>query len=97
MRTTPEECKRLGEILAEKLNASKAPLTVLIPLKGISVISAPGQPFHDPDADCALFTTLKAKLRKDIEVRELDCNINDAPFAEASVKALLNNIRLQRT
>ena len=97
MRATPEECKRLGEILAEKLNASKAPLTVLIPLKGISVISAPGQPFHDPDADCALFTTLKAKLRKDIEVRELDCNINDAPFAEASVKALLNNIRLQRT
>lgn len=93
MRTIPEECKRLGEIMAEKLNASTAPVTVLIPLKGISVISAPGQPFHDPEADRALFETLKSKLRKDIKVRELDCNINDAPFAEACVQALLKNIR----
>lgn len=93
MRTTPEECKRLGEILAEKLNSSKAPVTVLIPLKGISVISAAGQPFHDAEADRALFTALKSNLRKDIEVRELDCNINDAPFSEACVEALLKNIR----
>ena len=93
MRTTPEECKHLGEILAGKLNASKAPVTVLIPLKGISVISAAGQPFYDLEADRALFAALKANLRKDIAVRELDCNINDAPFAEACVHALLENIR----
>lgn len=93
MRTTAEECKRLGEILAEKLNASKAAVTVLIPLKGISVISAPGQSFYDPAADRALFDALKINLRKDIEVRELDCNINDAAFAEACVEALLKNMR----
>lgn len=92
MRTTPDECKRLGEIIAEKLNASKAPVTVLIPLKGISVISAAGQSFHDTSADCALFDALKARLRKDIPVRELDCNINDPPFAEACVAELLKNI-----
>jgi uncharacterized protein (UPF0261 family) len=92
MRTTPDECRRLGEILADKLNASKGPATMLIPLKGISVISAPSQPFYDPEADRALFDTLKAKLRKDIPVRELDCNINDAAFAEACVKELLANI-----
>jgi len=97
MRTTPNECKRLGEIIAEKLNVSKAAVTVLIPLKGISVISAPGQPFHDPTADRALFETLKAKLRKNIEVRELDCNINDASFAEACVETLLKNIRAAKT
>ncbi len=95
MRTTPEECKRLGEVLAGKLNASKAPVTVLIPLKGISVISAAGQPFYDLEADRALFAALKANLRKDIAVRELDCNINDAPFAEACVQALLENIRIR--
>jgi uncharacterized protein (UPF0261 family) len=92
MRTTSDECKRLGEILAEKLNASNAPVTVLIPLKGISVISAAGQPFHDAEADQALFSALKANLRKDIPVRELDCNINDAAFAEACVEALLMNM-----
>ena len=93
MRTTPDECQRLGEILAEKLNGSKAPVTVLLPLQGLSVISAAGQPFHDAEADRALFTAIKANLRKDIEVRELDCNINDAPFAEACVDSLLQKIR----
>ncbi len=92
MRTTPEECQRLGEILAEKVNGSKAPVTVLIPLRGISVISAPGQPFHDAAADTALFSALKTNLRKDVPVLELDCNINDAPFAEACVEALLKNV-----
>jgi uncharacterized protein (UPF0261 family) len=92
MRTTPEECRRLGEILAEKLNASTAPVTVLLPLKGISVISAAGQPFHDPEADAALFGALKSKLRKDIPVLELDCNINDPLFAEACARELLRNI-----
>jgi uncharacterized protein (UPF0261 family) len=51
MRTTPEECAQLGKIVAEKVNASTGPVTVLIPRRGISVISAAGQPFHDPAAD----------------------------------------------
>ena len=97
MRTTPDECQRLGEILAEKINGSKAPVTVLIPVRGISVISAAGQPFHDPAADAALFASLKAHLRKDIHLRELDCNINDAPFAEACVEELLKNIAARRS
>lgn len=97
MRTTAEECRRLGEIIAAKLNASTAPVTLLLPLKGISVISAPGQPFHDSAADAALFDTLKAQLRKDIEIIELDCNINDAVFAEACVDALLKNIQAAQT
>ena len=96
MRTTPDECQRLGEILAEKVNGSKAPVTVLIPLRGISVISAAGQPFHDPAADAALFASLKANLRKDIPVRELDCTINDPAFAEACVEELLKNIAARR-
>ena len=96
MRTTPDECQRLGEILAEKVNGSKASVTVLIPLRGISVISAAGQPFHDPAADAALFASLKVNLRKDIPVRELDCTINDPAFAEACVEELLKNIAARR-
>ena len=92
MRKTPDECKRLGEIIAQKLNGSKAPITVLIPLKGISVISEAGQSFYDAEADRSLFTALKTSLRKDISVRELDCNINDPAFAEACVAELLKNI-----
>ena len=92
MRTSREECAQLGAIIARKLNASTGPVTVLIPRRAISVISAPGQKFHDPDADQALFDALKTNLRPDIEVRELDCAINGVAFAEACAKTLLQNI-----
>ena len=92
MRTTPAECAELGKIIAQKVNGSKGPVTVLIPKKAISVISAPGQKFHDPAADKALFDAIKSNLRKDIEVIEMDCAINDATFAEACANALLKNI-----
>ncbi len=96
MRTTPGECARLGEIIARKLNASTGPVTVLLPLKAISIISAPGQKFHDPAADHELFNGLKNHLRVGIEVVELDCAINDLLFAEACVKALLANLATAR-
>ena len=96
MRTTPDECRELGEIIARKLNASIGPVTLLIPLKGISVISAQGQPFHDPEADEALVESLKASLSKAVEVVEMDCNINDPPFAEACAKTLLRHLAPRR-
>jgi uncharacterized protein (UPF0261 family) len=92
MRTSPEECADLGRILAEKINLSTAPVTVLLPKKGISVISGAGQKFFDPIADRVLFDALKTFLRKDIPVIEMDCAINDAPFAEACARELLKNM-----
>jgi uncharacterized protein (UPF0261 family) len=93
MRTTPAECAELGGIIAAKVNASTAPVTVLIPRGGISVISAPGGPFHDPDADAALFDALRNGLRPDIPVVVRDEEINDPAFARACAEALLDNIR----
>ncbi|MBI3871216.1 MAG: Tm-1-like ATP-binding domain-containing protein [Verrucomicrobia bacterium] len=92
MRTTREESAALGRILAEKLNLSQGPVTVMIPLKAISVISAPGQKFHDPAADRALFAALREGLRKDIPVRALDCEINAPEFADACADALLQHL-----
>lgn len=89
MRTTPEENTQLGRILAEKLNRSTGPVTVLLPLRGSSMIGAPGGPFHDPAADAALYAALKSNLRSDIPVQELDAAINDTPFAEACAQSLL--------
>lgn len=89
MRTTPEECAQLGRILAEKLNLSTGPVTVVLPLRGGSMIGAPGGPFHDPEADAALYASLKKSLRADIPVVELDCAINDPAFAETCAQALI--------
>ncbi len=96
MRTDAEECAQLGKIIAEKVNLSTAPVTVLLPKKAISVISAPGQKFHDPIADRVLFDALKANLRKDIEVVEMDNAVNDPAFAEACARALLKNIQARK-
>jgi len=88
MRTTPEENRELGRIIASKLNLSIGPITVLLPLRGGSMISAPGGPFHWPEADHALYQSLRAGLRSDIPIMELDCVINDPAFAEACAREL---------
>ena len=93
MRTTPAECTELGRIIANKVNGYTAPVTVLIPRRAISIISAPGQPFHDPAADTALFTALRSHLRRDVPVVEMDVEINDPAFARACAEALLANMR----
>jgi uncharacterized protein (UPF0261 family) len=91
MRTTPEENQQLGNILAARLNQSVGPVTVLLPLGGVSMIDSPGGPFWWPEADQALFTALKQNLRRDIPVVEMDCNINDPAFADACARHLLEN------
>jgi len=96
MRTTPAECGELGRILARKLNTYTAPATVLIPLRGLSAIGAPGGPFHNPTADEWLFEALLDGLRPGIEICRLDCAINDRVFAEACAGALLANMRSAR-
>jgi len=89
MRTTPEECAEIAGRIAGKLAAATGPTVVLLPLRGVSMIDAEGQPFHDPAADRALFDALKAALPDRVRVVEVDAHINDAAFAEACADHLL--------
>jgi uncharacterized protein (UPF0261 family) len=96
VRTTPEENDALGRVIAGKLNASTGPVEVYFPVRGISVISAAGKPYHWPEADAALLESLRKHLKKGIPLHELDCHINDAPFAQAMAQGLLamcSNVR----
>jgi uncharacterized protein (UPF0261 family) len=88
MRTTPQENARLGQIVAEKANAARGPVTIVMPLRGVSAIDAPGQPFHDADADAALFDAIRRHAR--VKVLELDTHINDPEFAAAVVNEFLS-------
>ena len=88
MRTTPEECAELGRRIARKLNAAAGPVTLFIPLGGISLIATEGQPFHDPEADKALLDTLRENLNDNVEVREMEEDINDSGFARAMADRL---------
>ena len=88
MRTTPEECAELGRVIAEKLNQAQGPLTLFVPLKGVSLIATEGQVFHDPAADEALFGALRDHLDPDVDLQELDLDVNDPEFARAMADRL---------
>jgi uncharacterized protein (UPF0261 family) len=89
MRTSPEENAAIGSWIVARLNRMEGPVRFLLPLGGVSAIDAPGQPFHDPEADAALFQAIRkdwatAPNRRLIEI---DAHINDPAFAEAAVNA----------
>ena len=81
MRTNPEENVAIAEFIAAKLNAATGPVAVLLPLGGLSSIDRPGKIFYDPDANAALFSTLKRNLSPAVEVCEDEHHIDDPEFA----------------
>jgi uncharacterized protein (UPF0261 family) len=87
MRTTKEENAELGRRIARKLSAATGPTALFVPLRGVSMIDADGQPFHDAEADAALFEELR-KVGDGVELVELDVHINDPEFAQAMVEKL---------
>jgi uncharacterized protein (UPF0261 family) len=94
MRTTPEENRIIARRIAAQLARSAAPVTLVLPLRGVSMIDAPGQPFHDPAADRALFETLREALPPHVRMVEVDAHINDPAFAEVLVSEMLAAMRL---
>ena len=88
MRTTPAENHEIGAWIVERLNHMTGPVRFLLPLRGVSAIDAVDKPFHDVEADAALFKAIRegwkpARNRKLIEV---DAHINDAAFVREVVK-----------
>ena len=94
MRTSPEECKAIGEFMVEKLNKfckDKSKVQVVVPLGGVSMIATPDSPFYDGEADEALFSALRAGLKdSDIQLAEDRRAINDEGFAVDLAKRLIS-------
>jgi uncharacterized protein (UPF0261 family) len=88
MRTTVEENREMAEWIAARLNRCEGPVRFLIPEKGVSAIDAPGQPFHDPEADAVLFDTLEARLKRaeNLRLERLPYHVNDPEFSAALVE-----------
>jgi uncharacterized protein (UPF0261 family) len=92
MRTTPEECAEIGRITATRLNRASGPVTVLIPLQGVSAIDKPGGPFYSPEALNSYRRALKMTLSSEIKLVELDAHINDEGFAHTAADLLLESL-----
>ncbi len=97
MRTTPQENAELGRLIARKLNQATGPVTLFIPLKGVSMIATEGGVFYDAEADQALIENLKAGLDPaKVETVELEMDINDPRFAQAMTERLDQYIKAQK-
>ncbi len=89
MRTTPQENDQLGKEIAQKASAAKGPTAIFVPKRGVSALDREGQPFWWPEADAALFQSLRNWLSPSVRLVELDLHINDPEFAQAMATSLL--------
>ncbi|QKC98010.1 ABC transporter permease [Mesorhizobium sp. NZP2298] len=89
MRTTRDENRAFGEWIGTRLNAMNGPVRFLLPEGGVSMLDAPGQPFHDPEADNALFEAIEKTVRRTPlrHIERVRANINDTPFVDAAIAA----------
>ncbi len=83
VRASRGEMVAVARSMAEKLNASRGPVAVAVPLGGLSIPNRPGDVFWDPEADAAFRETLRTLLRAEIPVIEVPAHINDAVFVDA--------------
>jgi len=88
-RYTPDEMREGARLYAEKLNRAKAPIKLLIPLRGWSSIDKPGSVLYDPEKDRIFVEELKSHLKPDVplDIEEIDCNLEDREFAHALVES----------
>lgn len=93
MRTTPEEMDKLGKEIAEKVSAASGPTALMLPLRGVSAIDAEGKSFWWPEANRALFQSIRNWVAPGVDVTELNLHINDPAFAAACAEKLLSLMR----
>ncbi|WP_348641767.1 Tm-1-like ATP-binding domain-containing protein [Rhizobium sp. P44RR-XXIV] len=88
MRTTVDENVAMGKWIGERLNRSIGPVRFLLPLGGVSLLDAPGQAFHDPQADAALFDAIESTVQQSDErqVLRVPHAINSPEFCSEVVR-----------
>ena len=80
VRASHEEMVQLGHIFAEKLNAAKGSVAVVVPTEGLSIPNVPDGPFWNPEADAAFLETLQKELRDDVRVHTAPRHVNEPEF-----------------
>lgn len=94
MRTELAENTAIGQFIARKLNLSKGPVKVLFPWGGLSSIDHPGKIFYYPEANQALFDSLKKNLDSGIELIEDEHHLDDPLFAQRAAETFLSMMNL---
>ncbi|MCL4111406.1 UNVERIFIED_CONTAM: hypothetical protein GTU68_032314 [Idotea baltica] len=87
MRTTTDENSRIGAWIVERLNESKSPITVVLPVGGVSALDADDEIFRNPSANAALFKQFENHLNttEQRQLVESAYHVNDPEFADLLV------------
>ena len=77
----------MGRWIGERLNRMDGPVRFFLSEGGVSQLDAPGQPFHDPAADSALFRALEETVRQTgtRQLVRVPHHVNDAAFSDVLV------------
>jgi uncharacterized protein (UPF0261 family) len=88
-RYSREELKTAAKVYADKLNKARGPVKILFPTRGWSSLDREGSVLHAPEEDKVFVVELRRNLKPEIEIKELDCHLEDAEFALALVETFL--------
>lgn len=96
VRTSAEELRQAGELVAARLNAATGPVAVLIPMRGWSGVGSPGQILHSPETNQAFVDALQEQLADHIRLEQHDLAINDPAFAALAARTLIDLLSAHR-
>ena len=82
IRTNAEELNQVAEVIADKASRASGPQAVVFPLRGFSAIDKEGFAFYDPETNRSFLRALKEKLKREVEIIEVDAHILDDDFVK---------------
>ncbi|GAB7339635.1 hypothetical protein MBLNU457_6226t1 [Dothideomycetes sp. NU457] len=100
MRTTQDECKKIGEFIVEKIRSMAKDVSkvqIRMPLGGVSMIATPGGAFADEDADGMLVKTVKEGLEgSGVRIVDDERDVNNEGFAVDIAEQLVRILNLTK-
>jgi uncharacterized protein (UPF0261 family) len=92
VRASLAEVTTAAEVMAERLNAARGPVSLLLPQRGFSANGREGGLLYEPETDRRLREILRKNMDQKVRIMEIDANINDETFAKAAAAEMLGYI-----
>jgi uncharacterized protein (UPF0261 family) len=93
VRAEAPELEALAKHMSGIIGEAKGPVSFLVPLRGFSAHDSEQGYLHDPSLPPVFLGFLRAAMPTGVPVREIDCHINDEPFADALIEQVLQYTR----
>lgn len=89
VRTEAGELQKLARHMGGLIREARGPVAFFVPLKGFSHHDSPEGHLQDTSLPPVFARALRQELPEGVPTIEMDCHINDRPFADALVEQVL--------